>query len=401
MPDIHPFRAYRYNLPSGKLPRAVCPPYDIIGDEQARRLRASPYNAVHVELPEGENASRYKRARNVWDGWKKRGIVCRDLRPAFYVYEQAFRSEGKTHSRRGFFCELEVEEPGKGSVLAHELTLSKPKEDRLNLVRALQVNSSPIFGLFQDKDGAVREALEEADGARPLAHFRDADRVTHRLWGLTDGKAVGLIRDSLEKIPVLIADGHHRYETAWNYSREDRSGPAKSALFFLCPMEDPGLVIYPTHRVLKEAASLQDVAEKVARHGKIFNIQPVPVPKQPPRPSQFVLTDGKKALAVRPADPDSLEDKFPGKPDAYSGLSLAILHAIVLPDMQKEDFIYSHDLKETLRTAKSNKSVAVLLPPTTKEELYGIVRAGQIMPQKSTYFYPKVITGLVFRSLEP
>src|SRR5438552_3621418 len=159
MPKIFPFRAYRYGLPAPRLKSAICPPYDVIGEKLEARLRRLPLNAVHVELPAGPADAKYRRARSIWEKWKKGGVVRRDGTPAFYVYEQAFEVDGQKMVRRGFFCEVRVEEPGKGSVLRHELTLAGPKADRLNLIRTMRINTSPIFGLFRDPGRQVDRAL--------------------------------------------------------------------------------------------------------------------------------------------------------------------------------------------------------------------------------------------------
>jgi uncharacterized protein (DUF1015 family) len=277
MPEIFPFKAYRYSLASKNLSRAVCPPYDIIGQNLAEKLRETPENAIHIELPQGGEPAKYENAKRTWDEWKAAGTVREDSIPAFYIYEQVFKVKGRKFSRRGFFCELKVEEPGKGSVLRHELTLAGPKLERLNLIRALRINTSPIFGLLADPKKSVRNAIIKIRRQKPLAEIKDHEGVTHRLWSCTDDPATLAIRQAARANPVLIADGHHRYETSWNYfqemkSAEGENGPSSRMLFFICPLEDPGLVVLPTHRVFK-TLSLDDLMQKALNVGDIFQIK--------------------------------------------------------------------------------------------------------------------------------
>ncbi len=403
MPKIFPFRAFRYSLPDGKLAKAVCPPYDVIGDAQEKVLRKNPANAIAVELPEGSDSEKYENAKSVWTDWREAGIVAKDAVPSFYVYEQIFKVKGKRHSRRGFFCELKVEEPGKGTVLRHELTLAGPKADRLNLIRTTRINTSPIFGLVADKKKLVRNAMARAARQKPLAKITDSEGVTHLLWSCSSPDDIEAVQSVTQRNPVLIADGHHRYETSWNYFSEMRgkegdNGPSSRMLFFICPLADPGLVVFPTQRVFR-AETLSQVWDRALAKKDIFEIKPVKnagVPKAP----HFLATDGKRSFSMRLKSRGLAKKLLGAKPKAYLELVLVHLHSLLLPDMKKEDFIYTHDEKEALALAKKLKTAAILVPPTTVKELEGIVTAGELMPQKSTYFYPKIITGMLFRSLE-
>ena len=389
MPEIYPFKAYRYSN-SKSLNRVICPPYDVISPAQAASYRKCAENAIRVELPEGDERQKYENARKIWEDWKSRGVVAQDSEPSFYVYEQVFKVKGKKYSRRGFFCELTVEEPGKGTVLRHELTLAGPKADRLNLIRTARINTSPIFGLLADPKKSIRKMISKAIRQKPLEAVKDSDGVTHRLWSCSSPADIAAVQKAAQANPVLIADGHHRYETSWNYFLERRgaegdNGPASHTLFFICPLEDPGLVVFPTHRVLKHK-TLDEIFEKVLARKDIFEIRPEKNPTVPHAPF-FTATDGKKAFSVRLR----ARDKAP---------VLEHLHARLLPELQKEDFTYTHDAKEALALARKTGMAAILVPPVPVQEMNAIVRAGKLMPQKSTYFYPKVITGLLFRSLE-
>ncbi len=377
--------------------RLVCPPYDVINDSLARQLRKNKQNAVHVELPQGTDDLKYARARKVWKKWTAGNVLRRDSQPAFYIYEQVFTSGNRNFSRRGFFCELKVEKPGAGSVLRHELTISGPKLDRLKLLRALRANTSPIFGLFADRRGNVRSILSGYSKKKETFRFVGPDKVLHRLWLCTDRRQCEVIMATMRREPVAIAYGHHRYETAWNYAQESVAVGARKALFFLCPAGDKGLVVFPTHRILK-AGTLSGLLDRAEKMKSVFTLREVTGPKLQWR--TFLLTDGKKFFKVAPRTSAALKSHMPGKPDVYRNLALAQVHSLLVPEKKKEDFIYSHDLRETLALARKIKTCAILVPPVSVDELYNVVRAGELMPQKSTYFIPKVTTGIVFRSLD-
>lgn len=398
MPNIYPFRAFRFNLNNSNLQKAVCPPYDVIDEVLAKKLRKNNSNAVHIELPAGSNDEKYANARKTWEVWKSKGLVQQDVQAAFYVLEQIFKVNGKRYARKGFFCELEVENPGEGSVLRHELTLAGPKQDRLNLLRTLRLNTSPIFGLFKDSQKKVKRVFDHVSKNVPDNVFKDADGVMHRLWLCKNASDIRTIQNNIASVPVAIADGHHRYETAWNYWQEAKDTASHSTLFYLCPMDDSGLVIFPTHRIVKKGVSLtlEEMVRRIKSKKELFKLRAIPKAGIPKR-SSFIMTNGRKSYEVKALP--CVKKLFSGKPKEYLELALAHLHSVLLTDMKKEDFLYSHDLKETLRLMKQNKTFAILVPPTSTEELYGIVEAGALMPQKSTYFYPKVTTGLVFRSL--
>lgn len=218
MSQIFPFRAFRYNSSLTEWPEVVCPPYDIISDSLAKRLRKIFSNAIHVELPEGLKAKNYGRAKKVWEEWRSKQIVQQDSTTAFYIYEQNFKLKGKKIiSRKGFFCALKLEKPGAGSVLRHELTLSKPKKDRFTLLKTIKINTSPIFGLFKDDKKQIQKILNRYSETKPWANFKDRENVQHKIWICSNPKEIQIIQRGIERADVLIADGHHRYETAWNY----------------------------------------------------------------------------------------------------------------------------------------------------------------------------------------
>lgn len=403
MPKIYPFKAFRYSGSSKKIARLVCPPYDVIGASLERNLRKIKNNAIQVELPQGRDLDKYANAKKIWQAWVKEKVVQQDQKSSFYIYEQIFNKNGKSASRKGFFCELEVEKPGEGSVLRHELTLSKPKEDRLNLLKALQMNTSSIFGMFKDPMQKVGKILNDFSKKNSLIEFKDKDQVCNRIWALTEMDLQNVFQETLKKSPVLIADGHHRYETAWNYSQAEKQlAGSKRTLFYLCSMEDEGLLIYPTHRVLAPKGEggkviFKRLLERLNSLKDVFWVKPAS--EESAKDFSFILSYGREKFSVGIHSLSALKNLFPNKSGPYLKFPLVHLHSVFLPQKKKEDFIYTHQEKEALQIAKKLDSVALLTPPVSSKELYQIVSQGELMPQKSTYFYPKLLTGLVFRSL--
>ena len=407
MAKINPFKAVRYQALNSKAAALVCPPYDVISPKLEKKLRKLKENAVQIELPSGSPKTKYQNAEKIWGIWRKKGVVQQDKEAAFYIYEQLFNANGQRFSRKGFFCEVELEKPGEGSILRHELTLSKPKEDRLNLLRSLRINTSPVFGIFDDPQKKIGKIISNLSKEKSELEFKDQENVIHKLWICKDQGLIKKIKSIAEAVPILIADGHHRCETAWNYFQESKESGAKMVLFFLCPMNNPGLVIFPTHRILaqKKLASYKDIISKAKTLNQAFSVREslslLSLQKHFSQSPHFVVTNGKSSALVRMKSLESIKKLLPGKSESYLKLPLLHIHSLLLPELKKEDFIYSHQAKEAVSLAKKKKSVALLVPPSSIQELYQVVRSGELMPQKSTYFYPKIITGLLFRTLQP
>ena len=243
----------------------LCPPYDVIGEDERRELEARhPENVVRLELPRGADDARYTTAARLLASWTAEGILRADAREAFYLYEQQFGYGGQRYTRRGFFAAVRLEPFERRVVLPHEKTLSAPKEDRKRLLRATRTQISPVFGLYRDAGGAARAIIDEAAGGAPAVDATTADGVRHRLWVITAAPALDGLRTLLADKQILIADGHHRYETMLGLAPELRpldvaAGAAASdyAMMFLARAEDPGLLVLPTHRMVKRPARLQ------------------------------------------------------------------------------------------------------------------------------------------------
>lgn len=405
MAQIFPFKAFRYQLSQTKLSKALCPPYDIIGPKLEKQLRQNPLNAVHVELPEGTSDDKYVRAKETWQEWRNKGIVRQDTDASFYIYEQSFTVNRKQFVRKGFFSEVQIEKPGAGAILRHELTLSQPKEDRLKLLRSVQINTSPIFGIFRDPKSKIRDILNWYSKGDPIVQFTDSDHVTHKLWQFSDPLSIQRVQLALGNASIFIADGHHRYETAWNYVQEmkvaselENGNPSSRVLFFLCPVRSPGLVIFPTHRVWKERTELSQILARLKSCRDVFELKEAEKPVLH-RKNSFLVTDGKNHFFVKVRSFAALRKHLRKFSKNSLNISLVQIHSLLYPGMKKEDFIYTHDQRDAVELAKKNKTVTFLVPPTSVQHLISVVSSGDLMPQKSTYFYPKIITGLVFRSL--
>jgi uncharacterized protein (DUF1015 family) len=404
MATIRPFKGVRFN--GKEISNLVCPPYDVISEEEKRSLlKMSWQNIVRIELPDPKGSkNKYEQAGSIFREWLSKDVLLEDAKPALYFYEQEFKSGGKKTYRTGFFAALKLENPGKGDIKPHEKTLAKPKQDRLNLLREVKANISPIFGLFNDKNKRVVGFSKKISRLAPTALAREKKTgVVNKLWKIDDEKTVKEVVAAVSKSSVFIADGHHRYETGWNYLQErkkhgkyDPRANYNYVLAFLCPMEDPGLVVWPTHRVVEPP---KDIEEKIARSFKVFPAASfAKLSGKLPQPMLVYFNGRSRTLVVK--DKGVLSRAMPGKPAAYSELAVSILHSLLLDGVAPENITYVKNDKEAITLAKKRCAMAVLVPSTPVESVKKIALAKQTMPQKSTYFYPKVVTGMVIHKVE-
>lgn len=437
MAEIAPFTPLRYDLSKiaaeGGLASVTAPPYDVIDAAQRAELAARhPHNIVKLILPEGEGDAKYANASRLFDAWRSEGVLHRDDEPAFYRYDQTFAAPGdktgKKITRRGFLGLVKLVKTNAGIVLPHERTLSGPKEDRLKLFRATHTNLSPGFMLYRDPNGALDSAIAKAT---VLTGFETADGIAHELAKISDKEAIKTIVDGVAKSSLLIADGHHRYETALRYMQETTSAglPRAEHLYFMvffCNGDDPNLVVFPTHRHVHSLPSFDFGAlEKGAE--TLFDVE-----KLPGGASADVLTDalaksgregpslvacagdGKATLFRLKKDADLAAHPVLGKStkvDALRRTDVALLHMGLLepvlgitPEMQaaKSNIWYPQDAAAALRDLRSGKGqTLVLMNATPVAQVREVAEAGEVMPQKSTFFYPKIVTGLTVHTLEP
>jgi uncharacterized protein (DUF1015 family) len=392
VPEFIPFRGLRYEASvAGALSEVICPPYDVIDEAGRERLYArSPHNFVRIEFPRDGGDNKYARAAKELGDWTSQRILMRDDRAAFYLHEHEFELAGRRLIRRGIFGALRLYPKAEAIVLPHEQTFSGPKADRLELLRATRANTSPVFGMFADDSGVMR-SLGEA--RLTLVGEGTVGTERHRLERVDDPAMIGRVGTALRIGRVYIADGHHRYETALNYLAErgdiGASAPERFALTYLCALDDPGLRILATHRVVRgDAEALETAIERsfdVAEidRGALGDIQPGIVVA---RDRHF------RALTLRTRADVS------GLPAVWRTLPVAIAEELLVKPARDAgaEIVYEHDTERAIAGG-----TAILLRAVDPETLRRVADAGELMPQKTTYFYPKVPAGLVVRTLDP
>jgi len=418
--DVRPFEAVRY-APDTDLSRALCPPFDTISPEEQRRLYdLSPVNAVRLELPAADG-DRYQSAARTLQAWLADGVLIRDKAPAFYVFQQEFRHAGATYRRTVLFARLRLEPWERGVVLPHERTFRSPKVDRLNLLRALRLNTSPVFLMYADSHQEIAPLLAQALGECPAAEFADAQGLSQRLVRVDDPDLIAAVCGGLSGEKLYIADGHHRYETALAF-RDESGGaagerPQDFALAALVAVNDPGLLVLPIHRLVGVALaparvldslrplfdidvrpSLPGLLAEMAARGQTANLFGLAIHGLP---DLYLLT-------LR--DPESASHYLPPeRSPAWRRLDAAIANHVILRGVlgltegQMEDIRtvwYSEDAGATVAEVRSGRvGCALLLNPLSPSQVLAVAGAGERMPQKSTFFYPKIPTGLVFNPL--
>ncbi len=420
MAGIAPFGALRFTAGAGKIDQLVCPPYDIISDEQRKvYLETNEHNIIRLELPrEGEDP--YAQAGETLHRWLSEGVLASDEKPALYIYEEEFTHRGERMKFSGIICRVHLEEFSKGIVLPHEETLSKAKTDRLNLMRATGCNFSQIYSLYNDEGGVTAGRLAVCREAAPQVELTDGEGVTHRLWVVTDDAVIQAVVADFAPRKLYIADGHHRYETALNYRNECREkglsaeGDAcDSVMMMLVDMENPGLVVYPTHRIVRDLPSFDREAVLTAC-AEYFDIQQGVALSEVSARLDSAYEAGKKAFALVAGDTADLlvlrdisvmESLLPEASEALRGLDVSVLHSLVLERIfgidkanmaNQLNLTYTRVTEEAIQAVKEGRAnCCFLLNPTRVSEIRDVAAAGEKMPQKSTYFYPKLITGLV------
>jgi uncharacterized protein (DUF1015 family) len=409
--DVAPFRALHYDLARvGGLQPVAAPPYDVIDDDQrAALLRQSPYNVVEIDLPR-DGGDPYRHAAAVMDEWLAEGVLTRDGEPALWALRQDYTGpDGRARTRQGIFARVRVEDYGAGRIRPHERTHPGPREDRLRLTRATKANLSPIFSLYDDPDGAAWGALAPHAATDPWGEVTEADGTVHRLWRVNEPGAIAAAREALKATELLIADGHHRYETARVY--RDEAG-ADHVLMCLVALQDPGLTVFPTHRLLtgldgERRAALQQAIERDWEATEVSAGELEPTGDGPVRVGYY---DGDTPRLLTLKDQAIADAALAGKPEPYRRLDTAVLEALVLHGalgMTEDDIDHLHGLAYARTSADARERVdrgeadaAFFMRATPVSQVRDVAAAGENMPPKSTYFYPKVLTGMVFNPLE-
>jgi len=443
MANIYPFRAWRYNSGTVRLDNVVTQPYDKISPAmQQAYYQKSPYNLVRIilGLPELFDAERgesvYSRAARDFQGWREQGILVQEKTPCVYAYAQRFRVPGSDEikERRGFIALGKLHEYSDGVVFRHEQTLSKPKSDRLNLLRAARAHFGQIFMLYSDPAGSVEQILYDGSSTAD-AEVTDEYGVVHRLWRISDPAAIRLLVSAMSDKKVIIADGHHRYETALAYSKESGHGagaasrtessvnqlphparPEAAVMMTFVNMDSDGLVILPTHRVIHSLPSF-DSGQFAPTAATYFAVSKLPPVDSGAYLNALRAQDGTSFVAVTreeslllTAKPDAVSAALAEVPERQRQLDLTQLHRLMLERLldlsaekvrEQTNIRYLRDAAEAVEQVRRGEAdVAFLTNPVTLEQLKEVAFAGEVMPQKSTDFYPKLLSGLTIYALD-
>lgn len=428
MAEIKPLKGifYRKELwPS--LKELTTPPYDVISSaEQENFYKLHPLNIIRLELPkenEAEHKTRYEVAAETFFGWLRNGVLQQEKEEGYYVYEQSFFDEGRKITRTSFLAGLKLVPYKEKEVLPHENTIPKHKEDRYQLLKACHANISPIFGLYADEEEIIDELLNDYTANNlPLFSFTDEEEIEHKLWKITEEETLEIITETILPLTVFIADGHHRYETALKLAEEMKKEKKEGfdhILIALVNLYHQGLVIYPTHRLLKNIPSYDHkiflqkleqyfILEELEETGAT-EIKTILNEAKEKYQNAFVLYDGNLTLLKLKPKIDPAEILAPQHSPAWRKLDVSVLSEMILKpslgiDEEKEidnnRIAYTHNIEEAIETVKNkNYQLAFILNPSTMEEITEVALAGDKMPRKSTYFYPKLRTGLVINPL--
>jgi uncharacterized protein (DUF1015 family) len=431
MADVQPLRGIHYNSEAAAdLAQLVTPPYDVISEEaQARYYARSPYNIIRLELGLDEPGdtilnNRYTRVASTFAEWRVHSILQQDATPCYYLYQQIFTHNGQTYTRTSLLARVRLEPWHARIVLPHEHTMAKPKDDRLKLLRACVTNLSPIMSLYDDPQGRIRRLLSSY-AANAEVQITDEVNEEHRLHPLTDEQQIALIQNFFAERQLYIADGHHRYETALNYREEvqamhrklDTDDAANFVMMALIDVDDPGLLVLPTHRLLfglsqdaLNTLTSQQLAQYFTIHepGTAGDLQEALLERLVQvgafRPS-FVISTAEQTWLLSLNDAGKARMGESRHSDAWNELDVAVAHTLVLEallGLKAEDMTagthirYTRDAQQTLDSVKKGEAQAALLLNATRvRQICDVAEADDRMPQKSTYFYPKLITGLV------
>ncbi len=435
MPNIQPFEGLRYNLAQiGSLSDVVAPPYDVIDPAlQDALYEKHPNNVVRLILnkmlpTDDEQNNRYTRSARELKNWKEESVLQKDSKPAIYVYHEIFTVGDKEYTRKGFMCGCEAVPFGEGMVFPHEITMSGPKLDRLMLTTACKTNFSQIFGLYPDEKNEVQNLLEEATLNLTPLEATDHLGVIHRMWVVDDQEVVAKVVEMMGPKPIFIADGHHRYETACNYRKQVREQgllttdhPANHVLMVCVAMEDPGLIVLPTHRLFRnvkefsqedlfallgDSFAITTVGEGPAAAAKAWTM----IEMQDDQGTMALYTGkDRKWSLIRQTEAGraKMDEVAAERQPEWRALGVAILHRLVIDKLlgleghDKPKYVHEvAEVVENLENKADEFPLAALVSPATVAQIQELSLVRERMPAKSTYFYPKLITGFVFKPLD-
>lgn len=420
MAFISAFKGLRFKEQAGDIKELVCPPYDIISAQQkADFIAKNPNNVIRLELPEGDDP--YLSAANTLNEWLSKGIVGCDEKDTVYVYEEEFEYEGQKKKITGIVCRVKVHEFSEGIILPHENTLSKAKEDRFNLMKATGCNFSQIYSLYND-DGSTQKTLDEITSSKPVCEFPDMEGVIQRLWCVTDEETIKALVSQFNDRKLFIADGHHRYETALRYKKhiKEQGGTSDNAedycMMMLVAMESDGLVVFPTHRIIKNLASFNceeflNKAEELFDIARIAecDIDTLMKGGYDANKKCFTLCHKGDYYLLTLREEERAAELLGNELNSVKTLDVTVLHSLLLErilGIDKENMangknlVYTKVKDEAIEAALSDADCSFIINPTRVSEIRDVAAEGGKMPQKSTYFWPKLITGLVMNKIK-
>ncbi len=424
MAVIKPIKGIRYSMKKvSNLADVITPPYDVISQEEQDVLyNSNTFNIIRLEKPkeeenDTEESNKYIRAKEQYEKWLSDEVLNFEAEPSIYVYEQQFNLDNKLLVREGIICGVKVEPYKNKTILPHEETLLKPKEDRLNLLRHCKANFSSIFGLYPDTEMSVSALLSEYKQSPPDIEFKDKQGQVHKVWVISKEKTIQDLTKLMDSKQIFIADGHHRYETALKFHEEmkNKKGSHEFVMMTLVNLYDPGLLILPTHRLVRNLQIInpKDLIDSLEKDFfvKELEFSPDKICKEG---LQLLQKAGDKSTSIGLFLGEGtfyiLTMKSKRNGDKYDNLDVVILQDLIFEkilgiDAEKrrleENLSYTRDCSEALMEVENGSyQIAFLMNPTKKEEVTEAAAAGLKMPQKSTYFYPKLITGLVINPID-
>jgi uncharacterized protein (DUF1015 family) len=413
MAEILPFRGLLYNVSRVSIEDVLAPPYDIISPEWRESLyKKSPYNIVRIDFGreepgDNESENKYIRARRWFDAWIKDGILVRSDKPSFYAYEIIYTVHNVRKRLSGFLCLVKLEELGKGSIYPHECTHSKPKLDRLNLLRACEANISPIFSLYKSSGNGIARILSRITLTKPFLQATDISGHLHRLWQIDRPEEIETIKQELADKTVFIADGHHRYETSFEYGREmsatkissSRRKPYDHTLMFLTNLMDEGITILPAHRLVREIP--ENIYEMLSVYFEIETVaNDFDIRKRLSGRKNALgfFRKAEKAWHILTYRKQNLSEVHPNLRE----IDVIILHELIFKKiLPTAEIGYEMDIVKAIdQVNHGDYGAAFFLNPTKVEDVEKSALSSMRLPPKSTYFYPKLLTGLVLNKWE-
>lgn len=420
MPEIQPFAAWRYNTDTVDLQTAVVPPYDVINEEERRRMAKQPHSGVRLTLtteePDDTDAhNKYTRSRDLFHAWQRDGALEQDAEPSLYVLAQEFTWDGKSYRRMHLVGAVRLHEWAEGVILPHEKILQGPKDDRQRLIETTRANYEPVFGLTMGDGRVFRGLLDAHSQGEPMLDVTLPNGERNRVWRVSDPAAIAEFQAALSESQVVIADGHHRYTASLGVRRDmharEGAGPWDYLMMTLAAMDDPELLVLPTHRIVsgltdfafEPLVEMLDSAFVIEEHDTMDDL--LRAMDEKPGIAMGLLAWPDSAFLLTPWDPDRVTDLVPGEhSDAWKSLDVSILHGLIMDRMlglgagESPHISYTRDAGEARQAVESGAAhVAFLMKSPPKGSVREIALNGETMPQKSTFFYPKLLTGLLIR----